>query len=90
MVLVSFVSSRRAAGIRLATNPETFKAGGIIAGLPGAAANATEAVECMSNARQRSRREWGDLIRAASSHRGPWPRVSVWHGGDDPLVRWAA
>jgi poly(hydroxyalkanoate) depolymerase family esterase len=89
----AFVTGLSAGGamtsVMLATYPETFKAGGIIAGLPyGTAANATEAVECMSNARQRSPREWGDLVRAASPHRGPWPRVSVWHGSDDPLVRW--
>ena len=31
-------------------------------------------------------REWADLVRKASSHRGPWPRVSVWHGNDDKTV----
>jgi poly(3-hydroxybutyrate) depolymerase len=25
-------------------------------------------------------------VRKASSHRGPWPRVSVWHGNDDKTV----
>ena len=34
----------------------------------------------------RSAREWADLVRKASSHRGPWPRVSVWHGNDDKTV----
>src|SRR4029077_5542376 len=37
--------------------------------------------------RARSAREWGDLVRAASPHKGPWPRVSVWHGGADPVVK---
>jgi feruloyl esterase len=29
---------------------------------------------------------WGDLVRAASPHKGAWPRVSVWHGGADATV----
>jgi poly(3-hydroxybutyrate) depolymerase len=30
--------------------------------------------------------EWGDLIRSASPYRGPWPKLSVWHGSADPIV----
>src|SRR5262249_40115702 len=30
---------------------------------------------------------WGDLVRAASRHRGPWPRMSVWHGDADDVVK---
>ena len=30
--------------------------------------------------------EWGDLVRQASPHRGPWPRVSIWHGTRDRVV----
>jgi feruloyl esterase len=87
-----FVTGLSAGGamtvVMLATYPETFAAGGIIAGLPYCtAANAKEALDSMSKARDRSPREWGDLVRAASSHRGQWPRISVWHGSDDPLVR---
>jgi hypothetical protein len=29
----------------------------------------------------------GDRVRAASSHRGPWPKISVWHGTADPIVK---
>jgi hypothetical protein len=29
----------------------------------------------------------GGRVRAASSHRGPWPKISVWHGTSDPIVR---
>jgi feruloyl esterase len=88
-----FVAGLSAGGamssVMLAAYPETFAAGGIVAGLPYcAAANLKEALECMSNPRDRSPREWGDLVRAASSHHGPWPRVSVWHGNKDPLVKW--
>ncbi len=34
----------------------------------------------------RPAREWGDLVRKASSHHGVWPRVSVWHGNADKTV----
>src|SRR5258705_6461246 len=32
-------------------------------------------------------RALGDRVRAASEHQGPWPKVSVWHGIADPIVR---
>jgi hypothetical protein len=30
--------------------------------------------------------ELGDLVRNASKHRGPWPKLSVWHGSADRTV----
>ncbi len=76
------------AGVMLATYPELFAAGAIVAGLPfGTAANLNEALESMVRVRARSAPQWGDLVRAASRHGGPWPRVSVWHGGADAVVR---
>ena len=30
--------------------------------------------------------ELGDLVRKASKHKGPWPKVSVWHGSADRTV----
>jgi feruloyl esterase len=75
------------AATMLATYPEVFSAGAIIAGLPyGTAANVQQAFESMFQGRPRSAREWGDLVRRASAHRGPWPRVSVWHGDADATV----
>src|SRR5262249_21516556 len=72
----------------LATYPELFSAGAIIAGLPyGAAHNVQEAFDSMFQGSPRLAQEWGDLVRRASSHRGPWPRISVWHGGADVTVR---
>lgn len=76
------------AAVMLATYPEVFAAGAIIAGLPfGAASNVQEALNAMFQGRTRSPGEWGDLVRAASQHEGPWPRVSVWHGGADQVVK---
>ena len=71
----------------LATYPEVFAAGAIIAGLPyGAAGNVQQAFESMFQGRARTAKEWGDLVRGASRHRGRWPRVSVWHGDADATV----
>ena len=74
--------------VMLAAYPELFAAGAVIAGLPfGTATNLSEALESMVHVRARSAREWGDLVRAASRHRGPWPRISVWHGDADAVVK---
>jgi feruloyl esterase len=73
--------------VMLACYPEVFAGGAIIAGLPyGAAASVQQAFEMMFQSPSRSPQEWGELVRKASSHRGPWPRVSVWHGNDDKTV----
>jgi len=76
------------AAVMLATYPEVFAAGAIIAGLPyGTAGNVQEAFESMFQGRPRSATEWGDKVRDASRHTGPWPRVSVWHGDRDETVK---
>jgi len=71
----------------LGAYPEVFAAGAIIAGLPaGGAASATEAMEEMQAGKPRSARAWGELVRRASPHRGPWPAVQIWHGEADHTV----
>jgi len=73
--------------VMLACYPEVFAAGAIIAGLPyGAAANVQQAFESMFQSPPRHASDWGDLVRAASPHEGPWPRISVWHGNADATV----
>jgi poly(hydroxyalkanoate) depolymerase family esterase len=71
----------------LATYPETFAGGALIAGLPyGVANNVREALSGMMQSPPRPSGELGDFVRNASKHRGPWPRVSVWHGSADRTV----
>jgi feruloyl esterase len=71
----------------LATYPELFAGGAIIAGLPyGAAGNVRDALEAMRSAPLRLPRAWGDAVRAASDYAGPWPKVSIWHGALDTTV----
>jgi poly(hydroxyalkanoate) depolymerase family esterase len=73
--------------VMLATYPEVFAAGAIIAGLPyGIASNVREALNGMLRSTPRSALELGDLVRHASKHRAPWPKVSVWHGSADRTV----
>ena len=75
------------ASVMLATNPDVFAGGAIIAGLPyGAATNVQDAFQSMFQGPLRPAGEWGDLVRRASPHHGPWPRISVWHGGMDTTV----
>ena len=71
----------------LAAYPEVFAAGAIIAGLPaGAAEDVPSALAAMQTGAPRPAEAWADLVRAASPHTGPWPRVSVWHGTRDAVV----
>lgn len=75
------------ASVMLAAYPEVFAGGAIIAGLPyGAATNVQQAFETMYQCRPRAAAAWGDQVRKASAHKGPWPRISVWHGGADATV----
>jgi len=73
--------------VMLATYPEVFAGGAIIAGLPfGVATNVREALSGMFVSPSRPASELGDLVRNASNHKGPWPKLSVWHGSADRTV----
>jgi poly(hydroxyalkanoate) depolymerase family esterase len=87
-VFISGLSAGGAfANVMLATYPELFAGGAIVAGLPyGGARDMQTALAMMHAGQQRSDAAWGDLVRAASPHRGPWPRIAVWHGLADQVV----
>ena len=73
--------------VMLATYPEMFAGGAVIAGLPfGIASNVREALSGMMTSVPRPANELGDLVRNASGHNGPWPKLSVWHGSADRTV----
>ena len=73
--------------VMLATYPELFAGGAIIAGMPYRCADGLqEALACMSQGCSRPAPELGTLVKTASSHRGPWPKISVWHGAVDNTV----
>jgi poly(hydroxyalkanoate) depolymerase family esterase len=86
-----FVTGLSAGGamtsVMLATYPEIFAGGAIIAGLPyGIASNVQEALRGMFQSPSRAAGELGDLVRKASKHKGRWPKLSVWHGSADRTV----
>ena len=71
----------------LASYPELFAGGAIIAGLPFASANTLpDALERMRGTGGPSRRELAKLARAAAPDGGPVPTLSVWHGTRDHIV----
>jgi poly(hydroxyalkanoate) depolymerase family esterase len=76
------------ASVMLATYPEAFAGGAVIAGLPyRCASNVQQAFEAMFTEQGHAAQGLGDRVRAASRHRGPWPKISVWHGTSDPIVK---
>lgn len=75
------------AAVMLATYPDVFAGGAIIAGLAyGSASTIPEAFDRMRGHGGPSRSDLQRLLRAASLHKGPWPRISVWQGSADTTV----
>jgi poly(hydroxyalkanoate) depolymerase family esterase len=75
------------AAAMLATYPDLFAGGGIIAGLPyGTAATVPEAFDRMRGHGGPSGKDLQQLLRDATTHAGPWPRVSIWQGSADHTV----
>lgn len=71
----------------LATYPEIFAGGAIIAGLPhGVAGSVPEAFDRMRGHGLPNADKLQDLLAAASPHKGPWPTVSIWQGTADSTV----
>ena len=86
-----FVTGLSAGGamtsVMLATYPDLFAAGAILAGVAfGCADSVGEAFECMGGRARSGAKELAAAVRAASPHRGPWPRVQVWQGSADRTV----
>ena len=87
----TFITGLSAGGamtsIMLATYPELFAGGAIIAGLPfGAASTLPDALERMRGEGFPSRAELASRVQAASDYRGLMPTLSVWHGTHDNIV----
>ncbi|XQU07445.1 PHB depolymerase family esterase [Halomonas sp. LY9] len=73
--------------VMLATYPEVFAGGAIIAGLPYRSAdNLMQAAIRMKGYGGPSDHKLDALVREASTFEGPWPTISVWHGGSDSTV----
>lgn len=75
------------ASVMLASYPELFAGGAIIAGLPyGCADTVPEALGLMRGSGGQGEAELARLVRTASDHGGPWPTISIWHGSGDATV----
>lgn len=86
-----FVTGLSAGGamtsVMLASYPEVFAGGAIIAGLPhGSADNVQQALQAMRDPGAINAKQLGDRVRQASRHEGPWPSISIWHGSADQTV----
>ncbi|MEO3775553.1 PHB depolymerase family esterase [Micromonospora sp. B11E3] len=88
-----FVSGLSAGGamsaVMLATYPDVFAAGSVVAGLPyRCATSSTSAFSCMNPGVDKTPAAWGDLVRNAyPGYAGRRPRVAIWHGTSDFTVR---
>ena len=75
------------AAVMLATYPDLFAGGAIIAGVAyGCASDVVGAFDCMGGRARGDSRQLGEKVRRASPHRGPWPRVQIWQGSADHTV----
>lgn len=75
------------AGVMVATHPELFAGGGLIAGLPyGVARSLFAAIIRMRSGGHETDIELAGFVCQASGHDGPWPTISIWHGTDDATV----
>ncbi|WP_367128469.1 PHB depolymerase family esterase [Saccharothrix sp. HUAS TT1] len=88
----AYVSGLSAGGamtaVMLATYPDVFAGGGIVAGLPYQCATTVGAAfGCMNPGTNLTPAQWGDKVRSAFSYSGPRPKVSIWHGTADTTVR---
>jgi feruloyl esterase len=74
--------------VMLATYPDVFAGGAIMAGIPyRCATSTTSAFSCMNPGVDKTPAAWGDLVRNAySGYTGSRPRVSIWHGTSDTTV----
>jgi poly(hydroxyalkanoate) depolymerase family esterase len=74
----------------MAAYPEVFAAGAVLAGLPVGCANGmVQAFARMAHAGPDLPAEaWAGKVRAAAppGYRGRFPRISIWHGGEDNVV----
>jgi len=86
--VVGFSAGGAMASVMLATYPDVFSGGAVFAGVPyDCGTGLTAAFSCMSPGSDLSPTAWANKVFNASSHSGPWPIVSIWHGDADYTVR---
>lgn len=74
--------------VMLATYPDVLAGGAIIAGLPYECAHGlADAFGCLFWGKNLSPFLWARMVRNATNHPGPWPKVSIWQGSSDSTVK---
>ena len=75
------------AGAMLASYPEVFAGGAILSGLAfGTAITVSQAFDRLRGHGNPPPEVLQRLLREASEHKGPWPRISIWQGDADSTV----
>ncbi|MFG2352341.1 alpha/beta hydrolase family esterase [Streptomyces sp. NPDC048521] len=73
--------------VMLATYPDVFSAGAVVAGLPYDCTKDNSPYTCMNPGVDLSPAQWAQRVRdAVPSYTGPWPRAAVWYGDQDTTV----
>ncbi|MGW0584539.1 extracellular catalytic domain type 1 short-chain-length polyhydroxyalkanoate depolymerase [Streptomyces sp. NPDC002920] len=79
--------------VLLGDYPDVFAAGAAFSGVPFACFATTDGSEwnsaCSGGTVIHTAQEWGDLVRGAyPGYTGPRPRMQVWHGTEDDVLRY--
>ncbi|MFI5673777.1 extracellular catalytic domain type 1 short-chain-length polyhydroxyalkanoate depolymerase [Streptomyces cellulosae] len=79
--------------VLLGDYPDVFAAGAAFSGVPFGCFATTDGSEwnsaCANGTLTHTPQEWGDLVRAAyPGYTGPRPRMQVWHGTEDDVLRY--
>ncbi|MFI8189406.1 PHB depolymerase family esterase [Streptomyces sp. NPDC085946] len=79
--------------VLLGDYPDVFAAGSAFAGVPFGCFATTDGSEwnsaCANGTVIRTPQQWGDLVRGAHpGHTGPRPRMQLWHGTEDDVLRY--
>ncbi|ADJ45517.1 esterase/lipase [Amycolatopsis mediterranei S699] len=92
----TFVTGHSSGGmmtnVLLGSYPDVFRAGASFAGVPFGcfAGPASWNTDCAEGRIDKTAQQWGDLVRSAyPGYRGPRPRVQLWHGTEDDVLRFA-
>jgi feruloyl esterase len=75
--------------VMLATYPERFSAGSIMAGIPYKCATDLSMASSCTQGTTKTPEQWGELVHSAYNFSGPYPRVQIWHGAMDYTVNTA-
>lgn len=73
--------------VMLATYPDVFSAGAVVAGLPYDCTRDNSPYTCMNPGVDLSPDQWAQRVRDAyPSYTGSWPRTAIWYGDQDTTV----